>query len=365
MRQNTLRGYAKAKNMHLWADRKGGSKAAPDGFNRSHADTLACVIDEWIRSLEERHYSKCTIDSRRGALRVFLEWAEEHSLIHPEEMTKPILETYQRWLFHYRKADGRPLTVGSQRSRLAALQVFFAWLCRQNLLTANPAADLELPRKPLRSLPRALSREEICKLLSAPDIRDPLGLRDRTILETFYATGIRRMELAQLTIDDFDRSRGLLNVHGKGGKDRVVPIGDRACFWIVTYLEKTRPLLDMGAADRVLFLSAYGQRLNSDYIGGWVRRLLTQHGIMHYGSCHLFRHSCASHMLENGADIRYIQQLLGHARLDTTQIYTEVSIIQLREVHARTHPHGRLTPVPNSTPVPPQPKPDLSAQTFS
>ena len=351
--------------MHLWADRKGGSKAVPDGLNRLQADTLACLIDEWFHCLEERCYSVCTIESRKWALRTFLEWAEERSLILPGEITKPILETYQRWLFHYRKADGNPMTVGSQRSRLGALQVFFAWLCRRNLLTANPAADLELPRKQLRSLPRALSREQIGELLSTPDIHDPLGLRDRAILETFYATGIRRSELARLSIDDFDRSRGLLNVLGKGRKDRVVPLGEHACFWIVTYLEKTRPLLDMGATGRVLFLSAYGQRMNSDYIGGWVRRLLTQHGIVRYGSCHLFRHSCATHMLENGADIRYIQQLLGHARLDTTQIYTEVSILQLREVHARTHPHGRLTPPPNSTVVSPQPTPVVSDQVYS
>ena len=141
-----------------------------------------------------------------------------------------------------------------------------------------------------------------------------------------------------------DSDRGLLTVRkGKGQKDRVVPVGERALHWLETYLEKTRPLLETPQSERAMFLSGYGERISAGHIGTWVRRVMVAAGVSRAGACHVLRHSCATHMLEIGADIRFIQQMLGHARLDTTQIYTDVSIIQLREVHARTHPHAKLT----------------------
>lgn len=167
-------------------------------------------------------------------------------------------------------------------------------------------------------------------------------------------------------IDDCDFSRCLLLVRqGKGTKDRMVPLGEHARNWISRYVEEVRPLLDAGNAGRALFISGYGQRLSHGYVGNWVHRLLVKAGAVRHGSCHLFRHACATHMLENGADIRYIQQLLGHARLDTTQIYTEVSIVQLRKVHAFTHPRGRLDATPDPAPDPKQPAIGASDQTYS
>jgi integrase/recombinase XerD len=361
------KGFARARQMRRWADRKGGFAAAPDGFDRSDAFTLASLIDRWFRRLEERAYSARTVEARKWALRGFLAWAEERDLRRPEQLTKPILECHQRWLFHYRKADGNALGVTTQRGRLGAIQGFFAWLCRENILHANPAADLELPRKPNRTLPRSLSLQDVHAALDVPDVTDLLGIRDRAILETLYATGVRRAECARLDVDDVDRGRGLLTVReGKGRKDRVVPLGERAAHWLDIYLERTRPLLETARAGRALFLSGYGERISAGHIGNWVRRVIRAAGIARSGSCHLFRHSCATHMLENGADIRFIQQLLGHARLDTTQIYTDVSIVQLREVHARTHPHARLIPgrppaspirAVESGPLPPAPPP--------
>ncbi len=175
--------------------------------------------------------------------------AKERELSSPDQITKPILESYQGWLYRYEKKDGERLSVRTQRARLGTLQRFFSWLCKSGCLTANPAADLELPRKPYHALPKALNREELRRLMGQPDVTDPLGLRDRAILEMLYATGI--------------------------GKK---------------------------------------------------------------GACHLLRHSCATHMMENGADLRSIQSILGHARLDPTQIYTEVSLIHLREVYEKSHP---------------------------
>jgi integrase/recombinase XerD len=345
MKKSSQKDIATSNHKPFKTGKKGGQKPTPDGFNRSDVGTLASLMDAWFRRLEERRYSQGTVEARKWALRSFLKWSEERDLLRPGQFTKPILENFQRWLYIYRKVNGAPLAVASQRTRLGAVQVFFAWLCRQNILLANPAADLELPRKPHRSLPKSLSQDAIRAILATPDTGDPLGLRDRAILEMFYATGIRRKELVHLDLEDVDCSSGLLAVRkGKGGKDRMLPLGEHAANWMVLYLERTRPLLDAGQTDRALFLSGFGERMSIGYLSNRVRQILVKAGFPHHGSCHVFRHSCATHMLENGADIRIIQELLGHDRLDTTQIYAAVTITHLRAVHARTHPRAHITP---------------------
>jgi len=300
---------------------------------------LASLFDEWSRRLEERNYSKRTLETHRWAMRGFLRWAQEQNLSLAAQMTKPILECYQSWLYRYRKIDGQPLGVTTQRARLGALQRFFSWLCRQNHLKANPAADLELPRKVPQSLPRGLTMEELERLMQLPDCSDPLGVRGRAMLETLYATGIRRSELVGLDVSDLEMNPAQIHVRkGKGGRDRVVPVGQRALVWLKRYLENTRPILMPCTNEPAMFLSGYGGRFSPGYLGNWVRQMLTAAGIQKAGSCHLLRHTCATHMMENGADIRFIQELLGHARLDTTQIYTKVSIQALQAVYQRCHP---------------------------
>lgn len=203
----------------------------------------------------------------------------------------------------------------------------------------NPASELELPREEKRLPQEPLSIRQVEAVLSVPNISDPLGVRDRAIFEVFYSTGIRRAELTRLNIEDLNVDRRTLQVRqGKGKKDRVVPVGERALNWLDRYLEDVRPELVVRSAQRALFLSSFGEPFNPDSVSQMVGRCIEKAEIGRKGSCHLFRHSCATHMLENGADIRFIQQLLGHAKLDTTQVYTEVSIKQLQEVHARTHP---------------------------
>ena len=183
-----------------------------------------------------------------------------------------------------------------------------------------------------------------------PDVSDPLGIRDRAILETLYGSGLRRRELVNLDLGDVDRVRGVVLVRrGKGGKDRFAPMGAQALAWIERYLAECRPLLEVSASETALFLSGYGGRFTPGALGNWVRRTINEAQIGKAGSCHLFRHACATHLLEGGADLRMIQELLGHARLDTPQIYTAVSIAQLREVHARCHPRGKNPSLTTST----------------
>jgi integrase/recombinase XerD len=323
--------------------RKGGrGEAEPDGFDRSNAFTLASQADAWLERMAERNYSPKSLDAARWALKQFLSWAQERSLSAPSEITKPILESYQSWLYRYEKADGQPLSVRTQRARLGTLQRFFSWLCKSGYLLANPAADLELPRKACPALPKVLNFEELRRLMGQPDVTDPLGLRDRAILELLYATGMRRSELVNLDLEDIDLTTASVHVRkGKGGKGRVLPLGNGVMRWLEGYLDKGRPALSMSVNERAFFLSGYSERFNPNYLGNWVRKMLKAAGIEKKGACHLLRHSCATHMMENGADLRCIQQLLGHARLDTTEIYTEVSIHHLREVYEKTHPNAQ------------------------
>jgi integrase/recombinase XerD len=288
-------------------------------------------------------YSAQTIRAQRHALRRFIAWADERGLSKPHDITRPILERYQRHVYHHRKANGQPLTVSAQLGLVLPLQAWFKWLTKQNHILYNPAADLDLPTRP-KSLPKGLlSMAQIEEIINGCDTTKPEGLRMRAMLEVLYSTGIRRFELAGLKVFDVDTERGALMVRqGKGSKDRLVPVGERACAWVDKYLREVRPELESGMTkgidDYRLFLDDDGQGFTPERVGELVKRQLTQAGIAHPGSCHLFRVACATHMLENGADIRFIQSLLGHAKLDTTQIYTLVSLAKLKEVHNATHP---------------------------
>lgn len=334
--------------------RRGGLKPSEgDGLDRSAPDTLASLTDEWLMRLGERNYSPRTLDMHKWALKMFLTWAQERDLVKPEAITRPHLESFQRWLHRYRQKNGKPLSVTTQRQRLSALQRLFAHLTKQNHIPANPAADLDLPRKPHKQLPKGLSRQELAAVLNVPDIRDPLGIRDRAILETLYATAARRSELVNLDLSDLDAEGGTVHIRkGKGGKSRLVPVARNALQWLGRYLDETRPRLVLDNTEQALFLSGYGERMSADYLGNWVAKTVKAADMGKTGSCHLMRHSCATHMLENGADIRLIQQLLGHARLDTTSIYTEVAITHLKEVYNRTHPAAKTGSQKNDDELP-------------
>ncbi len=285
-----------------------------------------------------RNYSQQTLYRRENDIRRFVGWCDERSLNHPHEITKPILENYQKYLFYYRQVNGLPLSSASRNRYLTGIKQFFKWLTRENYLLYNPASELVLSRE-APSLPSVLSLEEVEKLLLSFNIETPSGLRDRAIIEVLYSTGIRRTELCNLELADVSLSRLTLFVRkGKGGKDRMLPLGARAAQWVNKYLEKVRPYLLMDLQEQHLFLTDYGEPFTESRLGDKVKRCLHNSGINVPGSCHLLRHAMATHMLENGADIRYIQAMLGHTDLSTTQIYTHVSIRKLQEIHAATHP---------------------------
>ena len=303
----------------------------PDEFERYLQLFLA-----WSQAM---NYSMETTKTRANNIRRFTAWCEPRGLYRPQDVTASVLERYRQYLFHYRKANGEPLSFSTQHSYLAPIKAFFKWLNKENHILYNPASEFELPKMP-KHLPKDFfSYEEIDAMIEQTKIYGDIGLRDRGIIETFYSTGVRRMELMNLKLQDADLKRGTLVVfEGKYQKDRVVPLGDRACHWIERYLKEVRPNLINGNDNGHLFLTEKGAPFIKGRISDLIKKYKEAIGVDKHGACKLFRTSMATHMLDNGADIRFIQEILGHADIKTTQIYTNVSIKKLKEVHARTHP---------------------------
>ena len=337
------KGFAAVEKLALRTQaQRGGRTVSADPFDRSAPEALARWRDAYLESLGARNYAPGTLAGRGEALKVFLAWAAERDLTRAGQITRPILESYQRWLWRCLKANGQRLGWSTQRNRLGTLKDFFRWVTRQDVILHNPASEVELPRMEKRLPQAVLTLPEVERLLAVPDVTDPLGIRDRTMLEVFYSCGIRRTELCRIDLPDVNTERRTLHVRlGKGKKDRVVPIGTRAVHWLEHYLQAVRPRLCLDTRTQALFLTGYGGPFNPDVVSRMVAAWLAKAGLKRKGCCHILRHTCATHMLENGADIRFIQQLLGHEKLDTTAIYTEVSIKQLQEVHARCHPSAR------------------------
>ena len=313
------------------------------------ATPLALLLEKHLDHLRLRDYSEYTLKGRRVHIGFFLEWAAERGIADPVEVTRTVLESYQRHVFHYRKKNGEPLGFNGQHDRIVPLRVWFKWMARQHYILHNPASELELPRLGLR-LPKAvLSAQEAELVLRQPDVHDALGLRDRAILETLYSTGMRRLELVKLQLWDVDIERAAVSIRqGKGKKDRIIPLGDRAALWVRKYLDEARPKLVNEPDDKVVFLSNAGEPFSLDYLTEMVRGYVDAAEIGKRGSCHLFRHTMATLMLEGGADIRFIQAMLGHADLKTTQIYTHVAVRQLQEIHRATHPAKLERPAEDS-----------------
>lgn len=234
---------------------------------------------------------------------------------------------------------GRPaLSARSQARLVSALRRFYRHLVRERQREDDPTADLETPRVG-RALPRSLSAAEVERLLQAPDTGDTLGLRDKAMLELMYASGLRVSELVKLSIGQYNPTLQLVQVRGKGGRERLVPVGDEAAHWIAEYLRGARPQLAAGPVD-ALFLSARGRAMTRQNFWQRLRAHARAAGIDRPVSPHVLRHAFATHLLDNGADLRAVQMLLGHSDLSTTQIYTHVARARLAELHRRHHPRG-------------------------
>jgi integrase/recombinase XerD len=299
-------------------------------------------ITDYLTDLAAHGYATSTVRARRYHLDELSRFLEARDITDARQVTPSQLESFQRHLFHHKKLDGTALSFRTQAQRLVPVKGFFSYLAKSGALVYDPSLALTLP-KTERRLPEAvMSVEEVEEVLRGPDTTTPLGLRDRAILEVFYSCAIRRMELINVRVSDIDVARGSLFVRqGKGARDRFVPIGERARYWVARYVHEVRPGLARDERQVTLFLSTTGKPLVSDVLTRLVGAYIRAGASSKKGSCHLFRHTTATLMLDAGADVRHVAEMLGHQKLDTTMQYTRVSMAKLQEVHARCHPAER------------------------
>jgi len=290
-------------------------------------------IDLWLDSLWlEKGLSENTIASYRRDLRQYAHWLNgrgEHLL----QAGRASLQQYLSWRLEQQRRS-------SSTSRLlSCLRGFYRYQLREARISEDPTLNLENPRMG-RPLPKTLTEQDVERLLAAPDVGDPLGLRDRAMLELLYATGLRVTELISLQLEQINSRLGVIRVVGKGDKERLVPVGDEALHWTERYLRESRPLLAVSLRDETLFLSRRGQAMTRQTFWHRIKRYATESGIDKPLSPHVLRHAFATHLLNHGADLRVVQMLLGHADLSTTQIYTHVAQHRLQQLHQAHHPRG-------------------------
>jgi len=307
---------------------------------RSETETLLYMEKLYLENLAVRNYAQGTIDSKIVHLRFFRNYCEQCGIKQAKDVTRKDILGFQAYLFrHRKKKDGQPMAIGTQKHILGDVQQLFGYMVREGYLLQNPTSDLNMPRRERRLPKTILTVKDIDAIMKVPDISTPVGLTNRAIIETFYGAGIRRSELVNLDIENFQADSGILQIiQGKGKKDRYTPIGKRAIKWIEKYLAEARPVHCDDEGESALFVGQTGKRFSVSRMCGKMHDIIKKSGIRKSGSTHLFRHAYATHVLGNGCDIRVLQELMGHADISATQIYTHVSIGQLQDAHARFHP---------------------------
>jgi integrase/recombinase XerD len=222
---------------------------------------------------------------------------------------------------------------------LSSLKRFYQYALRQGKIVRDPTLNIDTPKLP-RGLPKTLTEKDVEKLLAAPDINDPLGVRDRTMLETLYASGLRVSELVTLKVAQVSQDMGVVRIMGKGSKERLVPLGEEALDWLKRYLKEARPLILQQRAADAMFVTSRGGAMTRQSFWHLLKRYSAQAGLAKPISPHTLRHAFATHLLNHGADLRVVQLLLGHSDISTTQIYTHVARERLKQLHAKHHPRG-------------------------
>ncbi|TDB39934.1 MAG: tyrosine recombinase XerC [Actinobacteria bacterium] len=290
------------------------------------------LVAAYLESLEvERNASPRTVAAYSIDLAQFSDWLERQNLVLATL-------TYRNLRGYLGELDRAQYSRRTIARKLSAVRSLFAFLVDRGIVAGSPADVVATPKLPKR-LPVIASAETIGALIDSPDATTPLGMRDRAILELLYAGGLRVSELTGLDLGDVDFSQGQVRVMGKGSKERIVPIHTIAATRIAEYIRSARPKLDKHG-EEALFLNRLGTRLSSDGVRRLMKRYLKKTGSAMALSPHALRHSFATHMLESGADLRSVQELLGHVALSTTQIYTHLSARRLQDVHKKAHPRG-------------------------
>jgi integrase/recombinase XerD len=295
---------------------------------------VGTMLDQFLHYLTvERGYSENTIEAYHHDLRRFMNYLEQKGIGDISKVNKLNLRTFLLGL------SKQGLSMRTVARNQVALRTFFRYLVLEGLLEKNPSEELESPRT-VQTLPEILTSREVEELLEQPDLKTPLGVRDRAMLETIYATGMRVSELIGLPLNHVNLEAGYALIYGKGSKERVVPLGSEAIGWIARYLETVRSGLVKGKEISPLFVGRCGKGLSRQRFWKSVKGYGWKAGIKKRMTPHLLRHSFASHLLERGADLRSVQMMLGHVDISTTQIYTHVTGEKLKKVHTKYHPRG-------------------------
>ena len=291
-----------------------------------------------MADLRARRYSESSVDVASRTVPRFFAYLARKRVTDLRAVTLAHLQGFSAELAKAKTREGRPLSVSTRQGYLAAIRGFFGFLERSGVVLQNAAQALELPRGV--RLPRnVISVDQANRLMNAPPAHTKLGQRDRAILELFYGTGLRRGEAVRLDVTDVDLAQGRLVIrNGKGRKDRFVPLTGQAAAALDLYLREVRPLLEGEHPETALFLCIKGKRLAVHMYRLCVSKYARKAGIKIPVSAHSLRHACATHLVKGGADVRHVQEILGHKRLDTTEVYTRVAITDLKAVIARSHP---------------------------
>jgi integrase/recombinase XerD len=305
-------------------------------------DQFKPYIDELEQSLKIRNFAKRTIDNTCWKIEKFTAYLKQNNIFNIDYITKKIIRSYQVELYQMINAKGIQNSVGHQNNMMSAVRQFTRFLYERDYIVSDPARDIKYAKIP-KTLPRSiLTKTEARRIIHAPDIKTALGYRDRVILEVLYTSGIRKQEIIQLILNDVDYHDGILKIeNGKGGKDRIVPLGRIACRYLENYIKSVRPELIKDPYNNHLFLSLKGNRLSKNMIWELVKKYAKKAKIKKNVHPHTFRHTCATAMLKNKADLNTIRKILGHASLNTTQIYTHLNITDLKAVHKQCHPREK------------------------
>lgn len=291
-------------------------------------DTLDAFIDHlWL----EDGLAKNTLESYRADLTQFALWLSQNQL--------GLLDASQANIQQYlavKFPHSKPRSIGRL---IASMRRFYRYCLRERLLEVDPTLQIDSPKLP-RSLPKSLNEQEVEDLLDAPDTSDPIGLRDRAMLELLYASGLRVSELVTIKVTEVSTQDGVVRVTGKGSKTRLVPMGEEAADWILRYLKHARPEILQRKMSDALFVTNRAAAMTRQAFWYLIKRYAIQAGIHKPMSPHVLRHAFATHLLNHGADLRVVQMLLGHADISTTQIYTHVARERLKSLHSAHHPRG-------------------------
>lgn len=309
-------------------------------MHKPNSGRLWCCCRYYFNLCLAKGQSTQTIRAKRYALKKFCSWCFSNNIFSIDDISIELMDEYTQYLNTYRKPKNKsPLSSGAKYSLILHVKLLMAKMHCRGLIADNKIQYIDLPSVK-RSLPKAIfNPDEVEVILEQPLLFGQKGIVHRVMLETLFATGIRRMELRGLDIEDVDLKQNLIRIRkAKGGREYILPISERACEWLIFYLAKIRPLRANLTSGSAMFITNKGTRFRLNALSDMASRYVRLAGFKRPGSCHLFRHTTATMMLNNGADLRHVQEMLGHASISSTQIYTHVAKSKLSEIYNRTHP---------------------------